>query len=195
MAADDSQNERRDFYRVNDNIALAYDIMPVDFKHDQAANATLEDHNLSSRILADLHLIDNETQTVLQNLQDRDVRACLSAIHQKIDLLARYVAALKPERQRRFETVNISGGGIQFPCDNTIENNRTLKLELLLYPSCATIQCYANVVNCVKNENNSRYLVSAKYLNLPEKDRDTLIRHVLQAQASQIREEKSENER
>ena len=195
MANDDSQNERRDFYRVNDNIALAYDIMPVDFSKDQVGHEAVDEHHLSSRILADLQAIDTETQTVLQNLPDRDVRACLTGIHQKIDLLARYVAALKPERQRRFESVNISGGGIQFPCDQTIENNRTVKLELLLYPSCATILCYANVVNCVKNENNSRYLVSAQYLNLPEKDRDTLIKHVLQAQASQIREEKTENER
>lgn len=195
MANDEAQNDRRNFYRVNDNIALAFEILPADFSQENAGDAAAEDTTLSTRILHDLQVIDNETQTILQNLPDRDVKACLSGIHQKIDLIARYVASMKPERLRRFETVNISGGGIQFPVDRGIEINRTLKLELLLYPSCATILTYATVVNCVKNEDNSRYLVSAQYLNLQEKDRDTLIKHVLQAQASQIREEKMENER
>ena len=146
MSSDSNQHDRRNFYRITDNIALAYQLLPADFNLSDDKPLT-ESTALSTRMLTDLARIDQESRAALQNLPDRDVKACLMAIHEKIDLVARYVATLNPDTVRRFEHVNISGGGIQFPTDKAIENNRTIKLELLLYPSCASIHTYANVLN------------------------------------------------
>lgn len=182
--------ERRDFYRIVADIALHYAVMPANFQPPTDLSE-VENDTVAHRLLKDLRHIDSDAQLILQNIRDKDIKNYFEVINEKIDLVSRYIAAEMSTQSMPFTNASISGGGIKFNSKTAIEVNRILKIELLLYPACTDITCYANIVSCTPAQEG--FDIGCQFNRIREGDRDALVKHVLQVQASQIRERKDKN--
>jgi len=63
-----------------------------------------------------------------------------------------------------------------------------IELKFILSPSQAGIHCYSKVVNC--RSVGEGFNVAVEFVELPEEDRELLIRHVVQKQINNIRQQK-----
>jgi hypothetical protein len=117
--------------------------------------------------------------------EDADpVRAALDRIERKVDrLLARlesedHAPSLKPT------PINLSGAGVRFPSDDTIEQGEYVDVVMVLPgDSPIRIRAFGEVVRqrLVARPSGAVYEIAAAFLHLPPKDREAIIRYTFQA--------------
>jgi hypothetical protein len=83
--------------------------------------------------------------------------------------------------------VSVSGSGIAFTADESLNKDDAIEVRLILQPSLTTIKTYAKVVFCKPEKNQFR--VAVEYSGLNDEGRDLLIRHVVKKPMNDIREQ------
>jgi len=92
----------------------------------------------------------------------------------------------KDETYHKTTIRDLSGGGTQFTTDIKLIKGDTLKIQLFL-PSI-TINCKAKVmwVYTEIRNNRERFLIGIKFIDIPEKIRDQIIKYIFQRQRELI---------
>jgi len=182
--------ERREYFRIEDQLILRYREVP----RDAVGNAPAEHHFDNSEVfelLRELRHIDQEHNNVLRALaeQNRELGLYLKNVNRKIELVANALASLDQVQQGQTpQQVSISESGIAFVVDPHLTVGATVALELILLPQHTGLAVYGEVV-MNRDEPPARSVVS--FLRLRESDRQILAKHILQVQIAAKRQQQT----
>ena len=190
--------ERRNFYRLNDDIIFDYCVL--DEITDNAERLAHEPILELQRAASQLRELDAENQLRLQeiNTHHPNIGNALRTMNKKIDvlyeflsqeLLAKFILKID-ERECRY--INISAGGIAFSTDELLEENTPIQCKMILKPSYDCVLAKASVVSCIKQQQSDLerpYRVSVKFHNLSNQDEQVLARYIFQRQVSERRQD------
>ncbi len=186
-------NERRDYYRIKDSVGLQYSVCNSDADiptEDEFIGEVPEEFHLISH----LSKIDMDNSTLLHNLSDisPDVSRYLKVINSKIEAIARHVVSIGLTDEIKPRKVTLSAGGLSFLSVDNIALGKTVRSQMILYPSCSGILTYGEVVRChpISVDGEQQFDIAIEYTLINETDRDALVRHVLQLQSNQLRQKK-----
>ncbi len=194
------QNERRQFFRIDDSLSLSYRPIPAD---QLAASIRFLEEGVDSdfTVVSSLAAVSQEMAGTLNKIDKRqpEIAAYLKSLDRKIDILGRVLMAQTTELLNQpAQTVNLSGTGISFQVEEFIPPGSFLELKLILTPSYAGILCFAEVVGCdaldTQEDGLQEYNLRATFVHIRERDRDVLIQYVIQRQGAQIRKARAAQE-
>lgn len=182
--------ERREYFRIEDQLILRYREVP----RDAVGNAPAERHFDNSEVfelLRELRHIDQEHNNVLRALaeQNRELGLYLKNVNRKIELVANALASLDQVQQGQTpQQASISESGIAFVADPHLTVGATVALELILLPQHTALALYGEVV-MNRDEPPARSVVT--FLRLRESDRQILAKHILQVQIAAKRQQQT----
>jgi len=189
-----NQNERRQFFRIDDSLSLSYRQVSSD---RLAASIECLENEIDSdfTVVSSLAAVSQEMMGTLNKIESSrpEIAAYLKSLDRKIDILGRALMAQTTELLKQpAQAVNLSATGISFQVSEFIQPGSTLELKLLLTPSYAGILSFVEVIGCdpaapEPEEPDPGYNLRTAFVHIRERDRDVLIQHVIQRQGAQIR--------
>ncbi len=176
----DPQLDRREYFRVDDQVILRYRVVPP----ESIGHTPPERHFDNSEVFAllrELRHIDQEHNTVLRTLaeQNRELGTYLKSVNRKIELIGNALATLNEGQQQQTpQQVSISEGGLVFHATNGLASGSLIAIELILLPSHTGLALYGEVIEM----RAAKGLAVVSFVRLRESDRQILARHILQVQ-------------
>ena len=185
-----SEQERRDFYRMEDRVHLIR--TPIE-KHLISDDPYSDRYNVPRQalLISQLQAIDNENRDLLRQVGDynRALGSYLKAQDEKLELLAKYIVSHDKELTQK-EAVNLSEGGISFYNSTPYTPGAYLHLIIMLFPSFSSIATIGIVRACEKiDEQPTIYRVGVEFEVLLEQDRKLIVRHIRRKESQTIREQ------
>jgi len=187
-------NERRRYYRINDTVAIRYQVLEGQNFEQELHQATIG-YVRQSDLRNASYCIDARLEAIARKL-DKDnplVAEALTLINRKFAITELMHHASKPEQVMQWpeQDVSISGSGIAFVAETELMDDTPLKMEIILYPANHFISVLGRVVGCRKNDEGEGYMVAVDFEGISEEDREHLIQHILKKQMEKIREQKN----
>ena len=179
------EDERREYYRIEDTIALEFS--PQDEAELEVPDAFQRGTSLFD-LLADLHVLDFESQHLLRHITERDrtLAGYLKAINKRIDVLGQAVAQHMLSDLAPARPVSLSEGGVSFTSPEPVEVGSFLNLRMVLLPQPLGLQLRGRVIHCAALADGN-WEIGTEFEALPDAQRQLLARHILQKQAQQRR--------
>jgi len=180
--------ERRSFFRINDDVALTYRLVPNDALSDNAEIVEL-DEDEPVTLTNGLEKMNEVSRIHFRHVEKEspEVARYFTFIEAKINLLAHHIMMANDELfVQSTQPVNISGSGVSFTVDEEFEKGDCLEVKFTLNPSMVTINTFSEVVSC--QPSGGEFRVAVVFKKLRDADRDMLIRHVVKKQMNNIRE-------
>ncbi|WP_085716748.1 PilZ domain-containing protein [Pseudomonas sp. B28(2017)] len=178
------EEDRREYYRIEDTIAL--EIRPLSAT-EAAGQEVLQDASPLFNLLSELHLSEFESQHLLRQISERDrtIAAFLKSQNKRIDLLSQVIAITVLGQIGEPQPVIISEGGIDFQHPSPIATGVHLSVKLVLMPQALGLLLRARVTHC--DRKGDGYDVGTEFEHLTDAQRQLLARHILQKQAQERR--------
>jgi len=185
------EEDRREYYRIEDTIAL--EIRPLSAL-EAAGQEVLQDASPLFNLLSELHLSEFESQHLLRQISERDrnTAAFLKSQNKRIDLLSQVIAITLLGQIGEPQPVVISEGGIEFQHPTPIDTGAHLSVKLVLMPQALGLLLRARVTHC--DRNGDGYDVGTEFEHLTDAQRQLLARHILHKQAQERRLAREHNE-
>lgn len=189
--AEEIEDKRR-YFRVNDNINLIYKIIDATtFDHlSHVSNEVLKNCSLNSA----LDVLTQDAKTLFSRLERREpeLSEYLKIMDTKINLIAQAVS-IQDQHFTEYDSkqVILSATGLAFANEVNIDVGGILELRMLLTSCMAVVVAYARVLQCknFSHENPAKpYLICVEYVDLKEDVRELLIKHVVKTQLQQLRD-------
>lgn len=185
------QEERREYYRIEDSVALEIQHIPGPGMADE------HPHDISSTLfdlLSELHVAEFESQHLLRQLDDRDrtTNSFLRAMSKRIDLLGQVVAQTVLGRLGAPQKVIMSEGGLQFESPQPFPVGSLLSVKMVLMPQASGMMLRARVTQCHALTIGD-FEIGTEWIDLSDAQRQLLARHILQRQAAQRRLAREQN--
>lgn len=170
--------DRREYYRIEDQVALS--IVPLGSDNETAQPSYAALFNL----LGELSLLDFEAQHLLRQVSDHDrlMGNLLRVMNRRIDLIGQAMAQNLAAEFGELQQVTLSEGGISFQHAQAVPPDTLIGLRLLLMPNGLGLQLKARVVHCEEHPEGG-YQLGAEFEALTDAQRQLLARHILQKQA------------
>lgn len=179
--------ERREYFRVEDQLILRYRLVPREAILHGAPERHFENSEVFE-LLRELRHSDQEHNNVLRTLaeQNRELGVYLKNMNRKIELVANALASLDQQQQGQTpQLVSLSESGIAFEVQPHLEIGAALALEIVLLPQHTALALYGEVV-MNRDQPPARSVVT--FARLRESDRQLLARHILQVQIAAKRQ-------
>ncbi|MBB3239542.1 hypothetical protein FHW68_001033 [Pseudomonas sp. Tn43] len=185
------EEDRREYYRIEDTIAL--EIQPLSAP-EAAGQEVLQDASPLFNLLSELHLSEFESQHLLRQISERDrtIAAFLKSQNKRIDLLSQVVALTVLGQIGEPQPVTLSEGGIDFQHPTPIATGAHLSIKLVLMPQALGLLLRARVTHC--DRKGEGYDVGTEFEYLSDAQRQLLARYILQRQAQERRLAREQNE-
>lgn len=179
------EDERREYYRIADMIALEFTPLASPEAFDTEA---APDGDPLFDLLGDLHVLDFESQHLLRLITERDrtLAGYLKAINKRIDVLGQAVARHMLSDLGTPQPVTLSEGGVSFTSELPVEVGGYLSLRIVLLPQPLGLRLRGRVVHC-RGQADGRWEIGTEFDSLPDAQRQLLARHILQKQAQERR--------
>ncbi|MCB1873910.1 MAG: PilZ domain-containing protein, partial [Gammaproteobacteria bacterium] len=186
-------------FRIDDTIALSFQAIPPS---SLTKKLERQEKGLESdfTIMSNLAVISQEMSGVLRKIETvaPDIARYLKSLDQKIDLLGKaFLTWTNEMADQPASAVNLSASGMAFNAPEPTEIGTLLELKILL-PFFTGLILYAEVVACEKlpteGDGARVYQTRVNFQHLRDRDRDVLIRHVLQRQSEYLRKQRLERE-
>ncbi|WP_178861232.1 PilZ domain-containing protein [Thiomicrorhabdus cannonii] len=168
------KNDQRSFFRIDVMLPCSYRIVPQDAVEQTPLPGSPDSKYIEEYFMQNLADLDTQINEVIAqiNVKSSLLAAALTAMNSKINFMMQTIDANQLSRAIPQRLVNLSGGGISFTINETI--NPTDKVDLLFKPledeSPVLVRCdLVNITPIVDEENT--YRVSLSYTNLSEEDR------------------------
>lgn len=182
MSSPETANERRSFYRVDQDVIFDYKQIDVHTVETKDAEEVF-DGGAAMYLIGELRRIDRDTQQLLKLISDKQrlVADYLTKLNTKVDLIARHsMFSANPGNQA--SRLNISEGGVAFRGKKMLYVGNFLVLRMIFLPSYTPVIVFAKVIRCESDGDSFR--VAATFHNLQDHDRQELARQVMKAQVS-----------
>lgn len=181
--ADTTSADRRDFYRITDQVGLEIRRHTTDDKKASPFNGS---HVEALR--AEFRRLDQDVRSQLANLAERDrlLTSLIKSLNGKVDTLARIMAfEQNPLQPEDWQEVTLSEGGLSFSTvisDYAIDERISVRLTLPpeLFQPVATAQILS-----IEPDGNDAYRVHTEFVDIHDADRQQIARHVLRWQIRQ----------
>jgi hypothetical protein len=186
----DAENDKRNFFRISDRLALDVRKVPSPDLEDTLFN---EESPLFS-LLSDLHTLDFESQHLLRQIAERDraLAHYLKIINKRVDLVSKALAIQLTDDLGEPQEVTLSESGMSFDFAEPFELESWLALRMILLPSPLGLVLPAQVIRCDPGSLPGTWSITVSFHALAENQRQLLARHILQKQAQEIRATKTE---
>lgn len=190
-------SERRRFFRINDTISLAYQMIDAQTaERGLAANAlpVNDGHSLA----ATLDVLSQEALRVIQMLDAS--HAPIAELFKLLDAKINAVAQVVMFSGSNVDTqgtqhVNLSATGLAFEQSTELDVDQYLAIEMYLPAAVSLIRVYGRVVACqaVDDATNGVYRIRVDFTHIHEDDQELLIKHVVRQQWQQLQSTKSQS--
>ena len=183
--------ERRGFFRVDDDVALSYRQVPSSVVSQEGSPLRMSE-GYSASLANELERMREVSRIHFRHVEKElpEVARYLAHLDSKIDLLAQHIVIDSDDLfVKSTQAVNISGSGLAFVVEGALNVGDFMELRFVLKPSLANIKTYSKVISCQPDKGQFRIAVEFTYLG--DDDRDLLIRHVVKKQMNDIRENKA----
>lgn len=180
--------ERRQFYRVDDQVAMRY----YRLRDERAVSAESARLSIRNRLIT----LDQDLDHQLSVLADE-----LPRVHRVMRLLNDKLTLLLGSDARdsdgdneglQLQVINLSAGGLAFDVDEWIKVGERLLIELIFYPEAEPFSAIIRVVT--SDSISGGYRLGTDFDGLPESDRERLIRHILSIQSQQLRQRRQQRD-
>ncbi|MDX1723166.1 MAG: PilZ domain-containing protein [Pseudomonas sp.] len=180
------EDDRREYYRIDDTIALEF--TPLS-EADALASDELHDSSPLFNLLSELHLLDFESQHLLRHISERDrtLANYLKVINKRIDLLGQAVAQSLLRDIGTPRRVCLSEGGVSFISSQNLAIDSHLAIKIVLMPQALGLLLRAKVIHC-QALNEQQFEIGTEFEALTDAQRQLLARHILQRQALERRQ-------
>jgi len=187
---DDTANDKRDFFRIRDSLAL--DVRKVSSADLQ--EAAFDQASPLFSLLSDLHSLDYESQHLLRQIAERDrpLAHYLKIINKRVDLVSKALALQLVDEIGEAQEVTLSEGGISFEYPEALETGSWLAIRMVLLPSPLGLILPARVIRCKAAPETDCWSIAVSFHALADNQRQLLARHILQKQAQEIRATKTQ---
>jgi hypothetical protein len=175
------EEDRREYYRIEDRIAL--EISPLTGA-DAHGTDLLQDASPLFNLLSELHLSEFESQHLLRQLSDSDrtLANFLKAQNKRIDLLSQVLAQTILGQIGEPQPVILSEGGIEFSQAQAVAAGTHLSVKMALMPQALGLLLRARVTHCDPRP-DGRFEIGTEFEAISDAQRQLLARYILQKQA------------
>lgn len=192
-------DERREYFRIADEIALDYRLLK-----DEEVDGLLE--RMRSRLVDRFTAASSFAATTRQmahlihkvQTESPELARCLQAIDQKLNMIAQlFVSEQMALDEQPTREVSLSAGGVAFRAQHELGTGSLLELRMVLFPSMIGILTISRVIHCERmDDGNGQFpwQVAVEYEHLRETDRELLVRHIMSKETEQLRAQRSEND-
>ena len=190
-----NQNERRDFFRIDDEVHLEYEAVQED-EYNNAEQILNEVHESTFALSANFATLNHDNNFLLNNIRRNspEISQYLDLLNQKIDALSQHLLETSTaSSEDNLVTVNISASGIAFNTSDKLEKNQAIKLRIVLLPEKVGIQAYGRIIDCKPDAENKGFLSSVDFEHIRNDDTELMIKHNINKQMIELRK-KSEDE-
>jgi hypothetical protein len=180
-----SQDERREWIRIDDRVLMEYRLL-MESGHTLPVEAGAPTADMISTA------VGKPTADLLARSGDSLVGSPVLPWIMKVDYLLEVIlnalAASRPDSiaMARPMDVNLSGGGVGFVSDRELSIGDQLAMKLIL-PPFILIEATIRVIRAMPQAGGQGYAIATEFVDLKPDDQEHLIRHILQAQAEQLR--------
>ncbi|MBS0287450.1 MAG: PilZ domain-containing protein [Proteobacteria bacterium] len=182
------EKERRRYFRVDDEMILAWRILDSEEKEKRLAQFDRGEIEYPDPTRLFMTL-EADITTLIGQISPREklIAEVLRLMNRKINLISR--GPLMKEHQtsildERPQSVNVSACGIAFTVEKALKPGTDIQLELVLVPEGTYVLCYGVIIGCEKAQNKDHddrpYRVNVDFSAIREDDRDKLIQHIMQ---------------
>lgn len=186
-------SERRQSFRIEDSVYLDYRPIAADAGPESSNDSEIAGVCRGLMQLRELSIQAGHALAAIRK-QHSEVAHYLSILDRKIETLAQMTGALGMGRDIQPTTrVNLGSGGMAFAAAEPLEKGQRLALKMVLFPSHLCLQITARVVYCQSSDSDGAgYWSGLEFDPLPEHEQDALIRHLLEKQSAQLRQERDQ---
>ncbi len=182
-------NDRRQYYRIDDNAIFSYSIMDENTLHSNDS----EDLNQSSafEIIELFGHMNQQMKATLGRICEHspDIASYLRNLDNKVELLAQ-ICLLQDQKsplESRRE-INLGAGGLAFGNDEKLSQGTLLKMNLLLSTDLLCLRLKGRVLQVSKQkEGHYPYRISVGFVDISDNEVDQIIRHIMRQQSEQLR--------
>lgn len=197
-----TSTERRNYFRVNSELRLTHLRVSAHAVESSLPEDLFPEDRQASHLIHELQRLDHEAQPHLHTLSElnRTLGECLKLLNRKIDLVAQHSASALSDLGRGEDDtrpivgVNVSEGGIAFPCDTAYKVGDYLGLRLQLLTEYQALTSFAIVRRCEPCAGDQTYTIACEFHQLSQKAQEMLRKHVMHEQLKTIREQKQTKE-
>ena len=194
MPASENENERRRFFRIDDEICLEYDLISEqDYSNAQVELAQIEQSAFS--LSADFATLNYEYSPMLNSIRTTypEIAQYIDVLNRKLDALSQHLLEDEtPCDESTKQIVNISASGIAFDTKDTLKAQQPLRLRIILLPEKIGIVVFGRVCS-TSNKNKSQ--VSVDFEHIRHEDQELMIKHNLNKQMQALRQRSEDNEK
>ena len=188
----DSTNECRSAFRIDDNILLSIYIIPDDQKEEVLKK--YPENNAELQLLNNFSESSNSLTDQFALLRKRypEVAKYLTILDEKINILARrQFSSCSIIPNLSWHEVNISASGIRFNHEKILKIDSYLEMRLQLSQLSKFILAYGKIVRCdVDKEMKDQYIIGVEFTHINHEDRESIHSHVRGKEIKLIRETK-----
>lgn len=185
--------ERREFFRINDEIFLDFDIIQIE-EYNSAPSLLAKLNENSFSLSADFATLNNNIHPVLNNITQLhpDIAQYLQFLNQKIDSLSHQLLIKETSfDETKVINANLSASGMMFVTQKNLEVDQLLRLELVLLPEKIGILIFGKIITV--NEEKDLKQVAVEFEHIRFEDQELMIKHNLNKQMNELREKNDNN--
>ncbi|WP_373018283.1 PilZ domain-containing protein [Thiomicrorhabdus sp.] len=172
------KNDQRLFFRIDVMMPCSYRIVSKDELEKITLPEIPDSKYIEEYFMQNLAQLDEQINEVVAqiNLKSSLLASALSAMNSKINFMMQTIDANQLARAIPQRLVNLSGGGVSFNINETIEPDD--KIDLLIKPlenePPILVRCDVVNITAIEDEDNA-FRVALEYQNLAEDDRRKLL--------------------
>lgn len=186
-----ADQERRRTFRIRDQVILDYRTAD----QSQTLDTPPEQTEPPSppplfHLMAQLTTMEQE-QHLLQRVtsMDKNLASYLRMLNRKIDMVAQLLVTSELQHGAEPQPVTLSEGGLSFLDLKPLTTDQRLQLQLTLLPSGVGLLLNARVVYSRKEEEIASYRTGMAFVDLDDRQKHLLARHIIDRQAEARRRE------
>ena len=188
---DQKDNERRRFFRIDDEIGLEYYLVSED-EYSNAPELLSQLKQSAFSLSAEFFTLNNEHNTTLNSIRNThpEIAEYLEIINKKIDSISTHFLEDEiDDLDENIHTVNLSASGIAFKCNEKINDAQAVKLRLILLPEKIGITVYGRAQDNLRSEEQKKEgVICIDFEHILYDDQELMIKHNLNKQMLLLRQ-------
>lgn len=179
-------NDRRRYFRINDEVGINYRVLEAEELDGRVAR-----HGPQSQFTERLEACDERISDLLLKLGDRDplMAEVLDAMDRKLQYVVQQLQLENRMTQQlayRVHQVSISACGLAVVLQEPLEQNAVLELQLSLLPTERRVKCHGVVVEIEMLAGDAGYNTRIDFCDMAPRDQEILIQHIVQRQSQML---------
>lgn len=188
-----STRQKREYFRQDCEAILH--VTRIENQHEETAVANFQQNSESGSSLASKFAASSrETESLLKRIsaQTPDVASYLSALNNKVELLARMMLKRDAENGAAAPRhIDLSAKGIGFNNEVELPVGTLVKMRLILLPNYTGIDLLSRVMHCSPQSSSKGFSIGTLIEHIDEGDRELIIHFVLDRQAAELRQRRT----